>query len=72
MNSTALRIRRKVCARLVEKRKPQLEESLNTHGAFFIRAIFQCAVFSRALTLLRLRHTLEFSICRQGMRGKAV
>jgi len=57
-------------ARWWKKRKPNWKESLNTHGAFSFAPFSVCS-FQPCMTLLRLRHTLEFQFAGRGC-GKAV
>src|ERR1700682_1718195 len=65
MNSTASRIRRKACARWWKSASPTGKIAEHARR-FFIRAIFSCAASSHALTLQRLRHTLEFQFAGKG------
>src|SRR6266851_2404172 len=65
MNSTASKIRRKVCAHLSESANPTGKIAKHPRR-FFIRTIFSCAVFSHALTLQRARHTLKFQFAGKG------
>src|ERR1700682_572327 len=59
MTSTASRIRRKACAHWWKSASPTGRTAEHPR-LLFVRAIFSCTVFCRALTLQRLRHTLEF------------
>src|SRR6266851_1059603 len=65
MNSTASRIRKRVCALLWKNANPT-GKIAERRRRVFRHSMFRRAVFNRALTLRRLRHTLKFQFAGKG------
>src|SRR6266852_1886688 len=65
MNSTASRIRKRVCALLWKNANPT-GKIAERRRRVFRHSMLRRAVFSRALTLRRLRHTLKFQFAGKG------